>query len=152
MKGVLFYNLDLGKGGPRGYVAHFQKWCVDIDGRKIHISHELTEEGRKVSAKECDGSCQELVEIESTVARLAVVQVEAVDRHITPAERYELPPECRHVELVSELKEVCRGLLGDLNTATREATAGRELCESLESHALRWTLRKHIAEYKRAAQ
>ncbi|TSC94790.1 MAG: hypothetical protein CEN87_324 [Parcubacteria group bacterium Licking1014_1] len=74
MKGLLFYNQDRGRGGPDGYLAHYQKWCVEINGKKVHIHRELTGSlgfppGRggptiSVSVRPCDASCMKFVDVD----------------------------------------------------------------------------------------
>ena len=73
MKGLLFYDLDRGCGGPEGFIAYYQTWCVEIEGKKkYHVHSKVTGPSpgytrHDVGVKPCDGSCMKIVDIPDTV-------------------------------------------------------------------------------------
>lgn len=86
MKALLFYEIDLGRGGRGGFLSHHQTWCTEVDGKKYHIHSELIgspghpTDGprRNVSVKPCDGSCMKLVDIPDHIWDKARPQLEVV--------------------------------------------------------------------------
>lgn len=162
MKGLLFYDRDCGRGGPEGYLAHYQKWCVEIDGKKVHIHSDLTgshgfppERGgptRDVAVKPCDGSCQELVEVDEWTTRKALEQIESTDRLLTPQEKTDLPAELGGATYLSELTAICRSLLKDRERERKEARAGYILYHSIKQHLLGRFFKNKLNGYKEVAQ
>ncbi len=163
MKGLLFYDQDCGRGGEGGYLAHYQTWCVEIDGKKMHIHSELTgdpcfppERGgptRSISVKPCDASCTKLVEIDEQIARKALVQITAEDRSLTSQEVEELPSELAGTTYLSELVENYRRMMKERDQERRKAHAGYNLFSSIKYSSLfRWFLKGEISRYEEATR
>ena len=162
MKGLLFYDQDCGRGGPDGYLAHYQTWCVEIDGKKVHIHSELTgspgfpsERGgptRDVSVKPCDSSCTKLVEIDEQIARKALVQIETSNRSLTSQEVKELPAELTGTTYLSELVANYRRMMKERDQERRKANAGYNLFSSIKYSVLRWFLKGEINRYEEATR
>lgn len=175
MKGILFYDRDLGRGGPDGFLAHYQTWCVEIDGKKVHIHSDLTgspgfspERGgptREVRVEPCDASCTRLVDVNEQAARKALVQIETEDRSFTPQEKQNLPSELAGATYLSELVESYSRLvedrqrmMRDYEQERRKAHAGYDLFCSIKYTVpikysiLRWFLKDEISRYEEATQ
>jgi hypothetical protein len=88
MKGVLFYDYDGGRGGPDGFLAHYQKWCVEIEGKKYHVccdpigtpGHPTDGPRRDISVSPCDNSCVQLIGIPNNVWKKAERLIEESSR------------------------------------------------------------------------
>lgn len=168
MKGILFYNLDCGHGGIGGCLAHYQTWCVEIDGKKVHVHSSLTgspgfppERGgptREVSVKPCDASCTKLVDVNEQVARRALTQVEVTDYPLTPQEKQNLPTDLAGTTYLSELVENHQRMMKDREQERRKADAGYNLfCSikysvSIKYSILRWFLKDEISQYEKATR
>lgn len=162
MKGLLFYDYDGGRGGPDGCLAHYQTWCVEIDGKKVHIHSELTgspgfppERGgptRSVRVTSCDNSCAKLAEVDEWTTRMALEQIETTDRPLASEEVEELPTELAGTSYISELVEAYRNMMNDRKEKTREIRAGRNLFSAVRSSVLRWFFKDQLAGYEKAMQ
>ena len=162
MKGLLFYDQDCGRGGPDGYLAHYQKWCVEIDGRRVHIHSELTgsvgfppERGgptRNTSVKPCDNSCTELVDVDEWTTRLSLEQIKTNDRSLTSEEVEELPSELVGTTYLSELVEAYQSMMKELKQEKKKARAGYHLFSSIRDHLFGWFFRTELSQYEEATR
>lgn len=85
MKGLLFYDHDSGDP-PKGYHAHHQRWCVEIEGVKVHLfssyigtrGHADDPPRYEVGVATCDDSCTEIIDIPEQVWREAQERLKGV--------------------------------------------------------------------------
>lgn len=159
MKGLLFHDQDYGHGGPGGFISAHKKWCVEIDGKKVHVCSEVVGDPlfppalggvqRHVTVKPCDSSCKKIDEVDKQVEEIALMRIEATDRLLAPQEKENLPSELIGTTYLAELVESYRRMMNERDQKRGEANAGRDLFRSIkQSRLLRWFLRKEISRYE----
>ena len=151
MKGILFYDNDRGRGGPDGYLAHYQKWCIEIDGKKFHISSSLTgfPVQRDVSVEPCDGECTKLVALEGSVWEKALPLLNDFSpRAITPEEKSGLDPDLAKATYLSEINVSYMTMRQKIDQFRNKVNAGMTLFDTVATSWLgRFIFRHILADY-----
>jgi hypothetical protein len=157
MKGLMYLDQDLGHGGPDGFASLRRAWCVDVDGRKLHIEYSVTGSGREcdpfkhdVVVGLCNGSCAKLVDISHEVMSKALPLIHSEDRPLVHGEMEALPPDLGRANYLLEVLVQYRLLQNELVFERKKTKAAARLRDALKGSVARMFFRDELEDCDKA--